>query len=84
MSVNTLLILANVLTFLLAGTSPSVFAAFALWPLGTPSSFDAGPSAGFAPWQLVTSAFLHGSVMHLTLNMIGLYSFGRSVEDALG
>ncbi len=83
MRANTLLIVANVVTFLLAGTSPAVFGTFALWPLGTPTSFDAG-TAGFAPWQLVTSAFLHGSVTHLVLNMIGLYSFGRDVEDVLG
>jgi membrane associated rhomboid family serine protease len=84
MRINSVLIVANIITFLLVGTSPATFASFALWPLGTPANFDAGPSAGFAPWQLVTSAFLHGSVMHLALNMIGLYSFGRDVEDALG
>ncbi|MCA3218896.1 MAG: rhomboid family intramembrane serine protease [Burkholderiales bacterium] len=84
MRVNSILIVANVVTFLLVGASPAIVASFALWPLGTPSSFDAGPSAGFAPWQLVTSAFLHGSLMHLALNMVGLYSFGRDVEDALG
>jgi membrane associated rhomboid family serine protease len=84
MRINSILIVANVVTFLLVGTSADVFASFALWPLGAPTNFDAGLSAGFAPWQLVTSAFLHGSVMHLALNMIGLYSFGRDVEDALG
>jgi membrane associated rhomboid family serine protease len=84
MSVNSILIFANVVTFLLVGTSPEVFTSFALWPMGTASSFDAGPSGGFAPWQLVTSAFLHGSLMHLSLNMIGLFSFGRDVEQALG
>jgi membrane associated rhomboid family serine protease len=83
MRANTLLIVANVVTFLLVGTSPEVFGTFALWPLGTPTSFDAG-TTGFAPWQLVTSAFLHGGVTHLVLNMIGLYSFGRDVEDVLG
>ncbi|MFT4047922.1 MAG: rhomboid family intramembrane serine protease [Solimonas sp.] len=47
---------------------------FALWPLG----------AGFAPWQIVSSAFLHGSLMHLGTNMLGLFVFGRDVERALG
>jgi membrane associated rhomboid family serine protease len=47
---------------------------FALWPLGH----------GFAAWQVVTSAFLHGSVLHLFLNLFGLRMFGREVEPAVG
>ncbi|MDB5970854.1 MAG: rhomboid family intrarane serine protease [Hydrocarboniphaga sp.] len=47
---------------------------FALWPL----------QAGFAPWQIVTCAFLHGSLMHLGTNMLGVWMFGRDVERALG
>jgi membrane associated rhomboid family serine protease len=35
-------------------------------------------------YQLITFQFLHGSVMHLVLNMIGLYFFGRAVEEMLG
>jgi membrane associated rhomboid family serine protease len=84
MRINTLLILVNVAVFLLAGTSDLVFAAFALWPLGTHVDPGTGLTVGFEPWQLVTSAFLHGSLLHLALNMIGLYSFGREVEYGLG
>ena len=47
---------------------------FALWPL----------HHGFAWWQLVTSAFLHGYPLHLFVNMFGLWMFGREVERALG
>jgi len=47
---------------------------YALWPLG----------AGFAPYQIATSAFLHGGLMHLATNMLGLFVFGRDVEQALG
>lgn len=47
---------------------------FALWPL-------AGP---FAPWQLVTYAFLHANVTHILFNMLGLYSFGADLERAWG
>ena len=40
-------------------------------------------------WQLFTFQFLHASVMaggffHIFFNCIGIYFFGRSIEDALG
>jgi membrane associated rhomboid family serine protease len=47
----------------------------ALWPLG---------SGRFWPWQLVTYAFLHGSVMHLFFNMLGLWMFGSEIERLWG
>lgn len=47
---------------------------FALWPL----------SAGFLPWQIVTYAFLHGSVGHLFFNMLGLWMFGAELEQLWG
>ncbi len=46
----------------------------ALWPIGTQ----------FAPWQILTYGFLHGSLMHLLLNMFGLYMFGSDVEAVWG
>lgn len=48
---------------------------FALWPLG---------SSLFWPWQLVTYAFLHGSLMHLFFNMLGLWMFGSELEQLWG
>ena len=42
------------------------------------------PQAGFAPWQLVSYAFLHGSLMHLAFNMFGLYMFGSELERLWG
>ena len=47
---------------------------FALWPMNGP----------FMPWQLLSYAFLHGSLMHLAFNMYGLWMFGRELEVLLG
>ena len=35
-------------------------------------------------YQLITFQFLHAGIWHLLMNMIGLYFFGRAVEDFLG
>lgn len=35
-------------------------------------------------WQLLTFQFLHANLWHLIFNLIGLWSFGRIVEDRLG
>jgi len=35
-------------------------------------------------YQLITFQFMHGGIWHLVCNMIGLYFFGRVVEEMLG
>lgn len=35
-------------------------------------------------WQLLTYQFLHGSLMHLLGNCLGIYMFGEEVETGLG
>jgi len=41
-------------------------------------------SGHFMPWQVVTYAFLHGGVMHLFFNMLGLWMFGSELERLWG
>jgi membrane associated rhomboid family serine protease len=71
------LIIVNVVCFgIEALFQNSVITSFALWPLGQ----------GFAPWQLVTYAFLHDpdNLAHIAFNLYGLYLFGGDVERTLG
>jgi len=35
-------------------------------------------------WRLITAAFLHGSLIHIALNMVVLWIIGAPVEEALG
>ncbi|MEP6678736.1 MAG: rhomboid family intramembrane serine protease [Betaproteobacteria bacterium] len=79
--VTTALIVANVAIFLLQSLLPGLAVPFALWPLGA-SAVD--PRIGFAPWQLVSYAFLHGGLTHLAFNMFAIYMFGSAVEQVFG
>jgi membrane associated rhomboid family serine protease len=85
MTVTRFLIAANILVFVLQQLLGQVLIVkFALWPLGDFFARDVEGPIGFRPWQLVTSAFLHGGVAHLALNMFALYMFGREIERTLG
>jgi membrane associated rhomboid family serine protease len=62
---------------------------FALWPVGGPypavlTGQGVVEVGRFLPWQLVTSAFLHGSFGHILFNMFGLWIFGMRIENTLG
>jgi membrane associated rhomboid family serine protease len=48
---------------------------FMLWPL---------ESGVFAPFQVVTYGFLHGSFNHLFFNMFAVWMFGSPLESAWG
>ncbi|MFG6449559.1 rhomboid family intramembrane serine protease [Roseateles sp. BYS180W] len=63
-----------------------LFCAFYLLPPGFESLFALWPIASgqFMPWQPVTYAFLHGDVMHLFFNMLGLWMFGSELERLWG
>ena len=62
---------ASALAFAVSG---ELFDWFALWPLGS----------GFAPWQLLSYALLHGGLLHLAFNMYGLWMFGSELERSWG
>ena len=79
--VTTALIVANIAVYLLQSLVPALLVPFALWPV---ASGSVGIGASFAPWQLVTYAFLHGSLLHLAFNMFALYMFGGAIEQVFG
>ena len=69
------LIVANVLVFLAESMLGARIASLlALWP----------PGPRFMPWQVLTYAFVHASVVHLLFNMLGVYMFGSDVERVWG
>jgi membrane associated rhomboid family serine protease len=69
------LIIANALVYLADSvTGRALTLEFSLWPIGE----------RFAPWQLVTYAFLHGNLTHLLFNMFGIYMFGSDLERIWG
>ena len=69
------LILSCVVMFLMQSLGVDGLALFALWPVG---------SGGFMPWQVLSYAFLHGSMSHLVFNMFGLFMFGAELERVWG
>ncbi len=70
-----IILITTIVCYLLQSVAgDGAIASFALWPL----------HGNFMPWQLVTYAFLHGSITHIAFNMYGLWLFGREVENLLG
>ncbi len=64
------LILINVAMFCLQQIFEHLSGYLALWPIGP----------HLMPWQVVTYAFLHGSMPHIMFNMLGLWMFGVELE----
>lgn len=59
------------------------------WSLGTPLLLAWGGNEGAhtlsgEPWRLLSALFLHGSVLHVGLNMLALYQIGQLVERMFG
>ena len=40
--------------------------------------------APLEPWRMLTSALVHGGIIHLALNMYTLFIFGKGLEPSLG
>ena len=69
------LVLCNLAVFLCETlVNPSIGDVLALWPLGPQ----------FHIWQLVTYAFVHGGLLHIAFNMLGLVVFGSDLERVWG
>lgn len=77
-------------TLALIAVNVAVFAAAALSPEGLPSfilKYGAVPRGIVrlsSPQTLLTSMFVHASLLHLLGNMLYLWVFGNNVEDFLG
>ena len=41
-------------------------------------------SPNFHWWQIITSMFMHADMMHILFNMLGLFFFGRMLENVWG
>ncbi|MEQ9094901.1 MAG: rhomboid family intramembrane serine protease [Phycisphaerales bacterium] len=76
----TLVIAVNVIIELVKYVAPGVWQAFFIW--GHFSTTEAIFHLGF--WRFLTFQFLHGSLLHLAFNMLGIWFLGRLVEDQLG
>lgn len=81
-----LLLMANGIIFLLeASYANTLLSNFALWPPATNPVLTPGQQMHeFMLWQLISYAFLHGSVTHLLLNMYALWLFGMALENLWG
>lgn len=79
------LLLVNVAVFAMQilGADALMVELFALWPFSVVGSVELSGGA-FLPWQILTYSFLHGSPMHLFLNMFALHMFGPQLERVFG
>lgn len=69
------LIAANVLLFISARSSLSVYFDTVMVPIAV---------ADGEFWRLITSTFLHYQILHIAMNMLGVWIFGSYLEATLG
>jgi membrane associated rhomboid family serine protease len=81
----TLLVINGIMFLLEMSGGGRLIDALALWPLNLSSTAEFGQAAPhFQIWQLISYSFLHGSIMHLVLNMYALWLFGSRMEYVWG
>ena len=66
----------GMLSFMGGGNELAVLNAGALWPNSV--------LVDHQWWRIVTSAFLHGGLLHIGVNMISLWYLGRFIETVAG
>lgn len=78
------LLIANIVIYALQLLLPEwVFTPLRLLPVavdGDPFS----PTSSFMPWQLITHAFMHGNLLHIAMNLLGILMFGAPLEAHWG
>lgn len=83
-TVTKALLVANIAMFLLQQVFDAAMLEWlALWPI-VPGAGLFSDASLFLPWQLASSAFLHGEPMHLIFNMLALVMFGAQLEHQWG
>lgn len=86
--VTRILLLVNTITFvallLLGPLSNMIFRTCSLYPVLDSSGGTLHVNPHFMPHQLLTYMFLHVNLMHLFVNMLFLWMFGRTIEEVFG
>lgn len=82
MPFNTILIIANVAVFVIDAFTSRGGSGSILQRYGHFSTVELIKGLEF--WRVLTFQFLHANVMHVALNMFGLWVFGKLVEEYLG
>lgn len=74
----------SVVTWTLLGLCVAAFLAQSVVPGFFRSTAFLPVLGAVQPWRFLTTAFLHGSLMHLAFNMYALYLVGPTLESVLG
>jgi membrane associated rhomboid family serine protease len=80
MPLTYLLMIVNAVVFVVT----AVLEFYRLFPVGDYLALSVSGLARGYVWQLLTYQFLHGGLLHLLLNLVAIYFFGRAIEEALG
>ncbi|MDX2132536.1 MAG: rhomboid family intramembrane serine protease [Planctomycetota bacterium] len=81
-SVNTWIIIANIIVFVVDVMSRQ--SSLPIRAFGYFSTYKVTSQGGLEFWRFLTFQFLHADIMHIAFNMFGMYMFGPMVEAHLG